>query len=144
MAARQSASASKKPRPRARKYFTLGEANRTLPLVQRIARDIVEMHHLASEAQAMLEGSPSVKEAIGIQGALDAAVDRLHDYEQELTDIGCELKDYETGLIDYPGRHKGREICLCWRLGEERIAHWHEANAGAAGRQSAALLDDSD
>jgi hypothetical protein len=29
----------------------------------------------------------------------------------------------------------GREVYLCWRLGEPDVAHWHELEGGFAGRQ---------
>ena len=48
---------------------------------------------------------------------------------------GIELKDYFTGLIDFPCRMDGREVYLCWRLGEPEVGHWHELDAGFAGRQ---------
>jgi len=53
----------------------------------------------------------------------------------ELSDFGCELKEPDTGLIDFLSLRNGREIYLCWHLGEERINFWHHLNAGFAGRQ---------
>ena len=44
------------------------------------------------------------------------------------------------GLIDFTGRHKGRDVCLCWKLGEETVGYWHEMDAGFAGRQPIATL----
>ena len=48
---------------------------------------------------------------------------------------GARLKDPETGLVDFPARLDGREVLLCWRLGEERIAWYHDAEAGFRGRK---------
>jgi len=33
-------------------------------------------------------------------------------------------------------------VFLCWRLGEDRISHWHEIDTGFSGRQpiDAAIL----
>jgi hypothetical protein len=45
------------------------------------------------------------------------------------------LRDPETGLVDFPGERDGRRIWLCWRLGEDRVAHWHEVDAGFHGRR---------
>ena len=78
-----------------------------------------------------------------LQADLEAAVDRLQDYVQELGALGCELKDYEMGLIDFPGRHEGHAVCLCWKLGEEKIGFWHEIEAGLAGRQPVSKLVES-
>jgi len=60
----------------------------------------------------------------------------------ELGSIGVELKDYESGLIDFPGRHQGRDIYLCWKLGEDKVTHWHELHSGYAGRQSTNTLEE--
>ncbi len=49
--------------------------------------------------------------------------------------FGCQLKDPAMGLIDFPALREGREILLCWRLGEEGIHWWHDTTTGFAGRQ---------
>ena len=59
----------------------------------------------------------------------------MHEYERELQQLGVELKDYFTGLIDFPCWMNGHEVYLCWRLGEPEVGHWHELDAGFAGRQ---------
>src|SRR5437660_1491268 len=61
--------------------------------------------------------------------------ERMQEYEQELKQIGVELKDYFGGLIDFPGLRNGRPVYLCWRLGEPEVSHWHDLEAGFAGRQ---------
>ena len=58
----------------------------------------------------------------------------MKDYEKELRTLQIELKDYVTGLIDFPCWMDGREVYLCWRLGEPDVGHWHEIDAGFAGR----------
>ena len=60
------------------------------------------------------------------------------EYIAELDSIGCELKDTRTGLIDFRSRLGGREVYLCWKLGEREIEHWHELDAGFSGRRSIA------
>jgi hypothetical protein len=59
----------------------------------------------------------------------------MQEYEQELRRLGVELKDYDTGLIDFPCWMNNRAVYLCWRLGEPEVSHWHELEAGFAGRQ---------
>ena len=61
--------------------------------------------------------------------------DRLREYEEELNNLGVLLKDYHTGLVDFPCWMDDHEVYLCWRLGEDEVAHWHEIDAGFAGRQ---------
>ena len=124
---------------RPRRRFTLEQANKTLPLVKRIVGDIVRTHAQAVKLQSDLE-SATQKERGPVQANLDSTVNHLEDFVDELMEIGCELKDYQTGLIDFISRHQGRDICLCWRLDEEKVDHWHELDAGFAGRQPAATL----
>ena len=59
----------------------------------------------------------------------------LREAARELRGFGCELKDPDKGLIDFPSLRDGQEIYLCWYLGEERIAFWHYLHTGFAGRQ---------
>jgi hypothetical protein len=128
---------------RPRRRFTLEQANRSLALVRRVVSDIVQTRDLASKLQTQLELA-SGKEQQQVQQDLDLAVDKLHTYLDELTEIGCELKDFSVGLVDFIGRHQGRDINLCWKLGEERVAYFHELNTGFAGRMPVSMLDERD
>lgn len=62
-------------------------------------------------------------------------VQGLRDALEELQTFGCELKDPETGLIDFLSLRDGQEVYLCWKLGEQRIEFWHYLHTGFAGRQ---------
>jgi hypothetical protein len=129
---------SKPSRPMRR--FTLEQANRSLPLVRRIVTDVVAAHSAAVKLQESIEQTPKSNQRTPLQEKMEMQIDRLHDLVDELTAIGCELKDYQTGLVDFIGRHQGRDVCLCWKLGENSITHWHETNTGFAGRQPVSLL----
>lgn len=125
---------------RPRRRFTLEQANRSLPLVRRIVDDVVKTHAEASQLQQQFERSTVPADQADLQRQLEHAMHRLEDFVDELSEIGCELKDYQMGLIDFTGRHQDHDICLCWKLGEERIAFWHEINTGFAGRKPVSLL----
>jgi hypothetical protein len=128
---------------RSKNWFTLREANRALPLVRRVVRDIVNTHQRATQLQARIEDAgPGEAAALHVQ--LEAALDSLQEYVDELTSIGVELKDYQTGLIDFPGRHQHRDVYLCWRLGEEEIGYWHELHTGFSGRQPISTLEEDE
>ena len=124
---------------RPRKRFSLDEANKSLPLVRRITADIVRTHADAVRIQSDLERTDAKKRA-DLQSKLEQAMHLLEDYVDELSEVGCELKDYQTGLIDFTGRHRGHDVCLCWKLGEDKIGFWHEMETGFAGRQPVATL----
>jgi hypothetical protein len=126
---------------RSTKRFSLAEANRTLPLVKRVVGDVVRMHEELTQLQAAIEGAKP-REQAAYQPKIDRAVEQLQGYVDELRSIGCDLKDFQMGLIDFIGRHQGRDVCLCWKLGEESIAYWHEVQTGFAGRQPVSILEE--
>jgi hypothetical protein len=128
-----------------RKFFTAAEANATLPLVRVIVRDITELARSVRERHERLtrvQGGPRAtlgeayqEEIQQMQTALERDQEKMLEFETELNGLGIELKDYSSGLIDFPSLRDGREVYLCWRLGEPEVAFWHELNAGFAGRQ---------
>jgi hypothetical protein len=126
---------------RSPKRFTVAEANRSLPLVRRIVTDIVKSHEKVAALHASLESAKS-KDQTAAQTILDREVEHLQAYVDELREVGCDLKDYQTGLVDFIGRHQGHDVCLCWKLGEERIGYWHEVQTGFAGRQPVSVLEE--
>lgn len=124
--------------------FTLRQANSALPLVMRVVSDIVRSHDRVKSLQAMLREGLSGKHQQTAQAEIENSLGHLQDYLDELTEIGCEVKDYKIGLVDFIGRHKGHDVCLCWKLGEEQIEYWHEINTGFAGRQGVASLKEDE
>jgi hypothetical protein len=126
---------------RHKRRFTLEQANRAIAYVGRVVADIVRAHELILTLQAKLEDLRG-KAATAAERQLADALDRLQSLVDELTEVGCELKDYESGLVDFVGRHQGRDIYLCWKLGEPRVTHWHELTSGYAGRQPISVLDE--
>ena len=124
--------------------FSVALANKALPLVRRIVADIVKVNAQAVTLQDKLERLSDGKDAKATQSELDGRVTRLNELVDELSDVGCELKDYRTGLIDFVGRHKGRDVYLCWKLGEEKVGFWHEINGSYTGRQPVSTLVEND
>jgi len=123
------------------KHFTVAQANKALALVKRIVADIVACHDQATQLQSQLESQP--KDQKTIEKQLEGKLERLQSLVDELGEVGCELKDYQKGLVDFVGKHKGRDVCLCWKLGEEQITHWHEINSGYSGRQPVSVLEET-
>ncbi len=55
---------------------------------------------------------------------------------REIAELGVEMKDPDLGLVDFRTVRRGREVYLCWKLGEgDRIAFWHDLETGFAGRK---------
>lgn len=126
------------------KYFTLDEANRTLPFVKRIVGDIVQEYRRWREnvyryelaAAGRRAGEPETEEQERLRQLVDSTAHKINGYMEELALVGCVFKGFEEGLVDFHSKLQGRDILLCWKYGEEEIAHWHEVDAGFAGRQS--------
>ena len=125
------------------RYYTVEEANQALPRLEvlvielrRIYQRIVE---LRPQIQSVLAKS---KAESGSPAASKMAMAFIHfdDLVKQIADIGAELKDPATGLCDFLARHEGRDIYLCWRLGEERIEWWHDVHTGFAGRRHVSEL----
>lgn len=121
------------------KWFTVAQANRTLPLVRRIVADVVKTHREVAELKTRLERALD-RDQNGIQKLMESATDKLQGYAEELHQIGCHLKDSQMGLVDFTGQYQGRDICLCWKLGEEQITYWHDEQSGFAGRRPVSML----
>jgi hypothetical protein len=128
-----------------RRYFSVEEANKTLPLVKAIVTDIVHQFAVVTELKQRLSAvksdrrrtsatDPYSEELAQSQAELEAEEEQLRTYIDELTKLGVELKGPD-GLCDFYSVMDGREVYLCWRLGEPQVLHWHELNAGVAGRQ---------
>ena len=128
---------------RPRRRFTLDQANKSLPLVRRIVGDIVRTHTDAAKLQEELAYC-SPKRQSEVKASLELSMHHLEDYVDELSEIGCDLKDYQMGLIDFTGRHRGHDVCLCWKFGEEKVGFWHECEAGFAGRQPVSTLEEAE
>ena len=126
------------------KYFSVEEANKAMPLVKAIVADIVRQFEVVNVLKQRLAGlqgerrKPSndayAEETAHSQAELDGEESKLATYIDELTKLGVELKGPD-GLCDFPSLRDGREVYLCWRLGEPQVTHWHEKNTGFAGRQ---------
>jgi hypothetical protein len=132
-----------------KKMFTPEQANAALPLVKVIVQDISNLARSLRDRQeriTRLDGgkrgglADAYREELQqVQAELERDDERMQEYLRELTDLGIELKDPFSGLIDFPAWMSGHEVYLCWRLGEPEVAHWHELDAGFAGRQKLKL-----
>jgi hypothetical protein len=133
---------------RHRKYFSVEEANRSLPLVKAIVEDIVRQSRKVESLQERLQRVTREprrrlddlysEELAQTQSELEVEEETLQSYSDELKNLGVELKSDEDGLCDFRSLMNGREVYLCWRLGEPEVMFWHELDAGFAGRQTIA------
>lgn len=139
MKPKQALSATDRIFDRPRKMFTLGEANKALVLVRRVVQDVVreyaELMDLRARREELASQAAPNDQLEALRAAIEGHIDAINRLQEELGEIGCDLKDFETGLVDFPCAHKGRTVLLCWRAGEESVGYWHEVDAGFSGRR---------
>ncbi|MEO8200857.1 MAG: DUF2203 domain-containing protein [Gemmatimonadota bacterium] len=125
------------------KIFSVAEAERTLPLVQRIVRDLLEEYprwRAAVSHYEILSGGAradwgETPELLNARKVVTDLAEHINDYLGELAAIGCVFKGFDAGLVDFYSLKGDRLVFLCWRLGESRIQYWHEIDSGFSGRQ---------
>ena len=124
------------------RFFTVPEANSALVLVRRIVRDIVdrqaELMRLRDQVEELGEALGATETVAGLRWRAERLTTALNRLHAELIEVGCELKDWTVGLVDFPALHEGREVSLCWRCDEESVGFWHERDGGFAGRRPVA------
>ena len=127
------------------RHFTPEEANAALEQVRPLVEQLVagrEEHARAVERQEELEqkirgngGGIPPAELASATAEVDGIARRLARLVDEITSHGAQVKDLDSGLIDFPALHRGETVLLCWQLGEEEIAWWHRIEDGFAGRR---------
>jgi hypothetical protein len=129
----------------AKRLFTPAEANSALGEVRAAAERLVE---LRARMRELVQAQGTLVTAIGGNGggyaasdlnAAQAELEHLGEHVagcvSELEALGVVVKDLDLGLLDFPAVHEGREVELCWHVGEPEVAYWHDLDAGYAGRK---------
>jgi len=126
--------------------FTLEEAQTLLPTLESLLRSAIAAKRLIEEVDGELQ---DVAHRVFLNGGTlvnivhlarrkaerEKAVQRAKDAVAEINATGVQVKDLDMGLLDFPCRVEGEILLLCWKLGEEKIAHWHTPEEGFAGRK---------
>ena len=119
------------------RHFTIEQANLLLPSLKpllrelRDAKDLLtddEAHELLSDSAPTNGGGPAGRQV----GEAFLEVRKLLLAVQE---AGIVVRDIDRGLIDFPAVIQGREVYLCWELGEDEVGFWHDLETGYRGRQ---------
>ena len=121
-----------------KRLFTVQEANELIPF---LSNKLQELRLAHGKLELWSEDAPSQQE-VAFAGGMVAdsryvsLLTRFQALLEEICAEGCYLKDLDSGLVDFPTLWEGREVYLCWKLGESEVGHWHEIEAGFAGRRS--------
>jgi len=131
--------------PKSPRFMTLDEAQKMLPLVRSIVRDIVDQYDQYRQRIPASRGttgtgrrsdpSPSATSRGLAQEVTEAIKAEIDGAVAELNALGVELRDYESGLVDFPGKLGDDLVYFCWKPGEERISHWQPLDSGCDARQ---------
>lgn len=128
------------------KTFTWSEAQTLLPVVEALlnkARNAatraaeIEMEMQALSQQIFLSGGMlvDIRQAAQRRAERENAMQEAKDTMAEFDAIGVQVKDLEQGLLDFPCMIDGKQVLLCWKLGEKEIGYWHTEEDGFAGRK---------
>jgi hypothetical protein len=125
------------------RVFTIDQANRALPRVERLVGEIMrayqEWHELLVASDIDAAHRMPLADARPPETAAEAELQHLAGeialHIAELEALGVAFRGFEEGLVDFPSHIGGRLAYLCWRLGEPAVEHWHEADAGSGGRK---------
>jgi hypothetical protein len=134
----------------ASRTFTPSEANSALvhvrPVAERMVAIRARLEELEDEQREVVKivagngsgyavGEARTPEFAKLSGELEECFN-------ELVGLGVEVKDVQTGLLDFPARREGEPVLLCWRVGEDSVEYWHDLEEGAAGRKEIDWDDD--
>jgi hypothetical protein len=128
------------------KTFTLDEAQSLLPVLESLLKRAIEGKQAAEQVEAtlselsrriFLSGGMRVNlaEVAEQRAEMESHLQRVRESIAEIDSIGVQVKDLDTGLLDFPFRLDEEIVLLCWRMGETAIEHWHTVDAGFQGRQ---------
>lgn len=114
-------------------YLSLDQAD---TLIRRVRPLLEEARRLKREIESIAAGYDY--DAVLLEHErprLNALAARLSRKLERMEEMGCYVTDLDIGIVDFLCRFEGRDVFLCWKLGETRITHWHELHEGFAQRQ---------
>ena len=129
------------------RFFTEEEANAALETVRPLVKRLVEarkrfVHVVAKleDVEGRVSGNGGGLDPERVRELRERAAEAAADIAGLVTELevaGVQVKDLDQGLIDFPAKHpeQGDTVLLCWRLGEDEVAHWHGLEEGFAGRK---------
>ena len=119
------------------RHFSAEEANALLPRLKPLLLQLREAKDQLTDAEAHELLSESAPGNGGGEAGTQVGVAFLEVRRmlETLEEAGIVIRDIDRGLIDFPALMDGREVYLCWELGEDDVSHWHEIADGYGGRQ---------
>jgi hypothetical protein len=117
-------------------FYDLDDANARLPEVREVLTLLRDQRaELIRLRDRTREPNVDEDESRRIHLRMQGIVDQMQAAVAQLVSWDVTLRDIQSGLIDFPALVNGRQVCLCWRLGEDSVEWWHELSSGFAGRR---------
>jgi len=128
------------------KTFTLDEAQSLLPVLESLLKRAVDAKSAAQKVEETiaelgrriyLTGGmrDDVAAVAKLRAEIEGHLQRARETVAEIDSIGVQVKDLDTGLLDFPCKIDDKVVLLCWRMGESSIEHWHTVEDGFKGRK---------
>ncbi len=132
-----------------RRHFTVPEVDRLIPSLEQVFIQVLQLRACLSREEQKLASAGVRMTAVSLEstdardsgqvrqaklmfrGFWDALTEKLREVEV----LGGEVKDLDTGLVDFRGKRGKQDVCLCWKFGEKNVSHWHTVDSGYAGRR---------
>ena len=116
-----------------RKYYTVSEAEDIIPLLKPRMINLIKLSRAIEFLESVdiqyVDEYETIKQDVSMNK-------KFHEYSlkfcrevEKLLKMGVVLRDTEEGIINFFSLHEGKEIFLCWKLGEHRIDSWYEMNS---------------
>ena len=132
-----------------KRYYTVDEANQAVPFLEETFTRIIQMRRQIGELYKLLDLADSAPETddftvemegaskviLHNRGTLKALILAVQDELQKINATGCLIKSVDTGLVDWYAKKGGRDVFLCWKLGEKEVKFWHDTREGIRGRR---------
>ena len=117
------------------RLYTIAEANELLP---HLAPALIDLRDRFSDVVEIRAKIAALAAGNGGQHGREdwtRSLARVTELLERLRQWSVILRDVDQGLVDFPAVVDGQEAFLCWKLGEETVAHWHLRTEGMAGRK---------
>ncbi len=131
------------------KLYTIEEANQMLPAIESLIQTLSDIKLDINKHQAEIDVLELIQEGSGAKRVKPSSAyfekkleemqllfDQFKQNIHRFSELGCELKDLDQGLVDFYSLKDDMLVYLCWKRGEKKVSHWHEIEAGFTGRKS--------
>ena len=132
--------ATKNKRVSKKKYFSVKQVQSLLPRVESVLSRTITLNKaldlLSSiEIEVYEDDYDNLKKVTKMNKQFHKLSFEFYANIEQLEELGCVIKDLESGIVDFYSVHEGKEIFLCWKIGEKKIEFYHEIDDGYVGRK---------